>query len=64
MNDDSGNPAFAGHAAALASYHEQITALYQPILSCPWPRQNWPGQGSLAGLAIEDLPRFQKAIGA
>jgi len=63
MNDSS-NPAFAGQAAALASYHEQITALYQPILSCPWPRQDWPGQGSLAGLAIEDLPLFQKAIGA
>ena len=63
MNGSS-NPAFAGHAAALVSYHEQITALYQPILSCPWPRQDWPGQGSLAGLAIEDLPLFQNAIGA
>ena len=63
MNDSS-NPAFAGHSAALASYHEQMTALYQPILSCPWPRQDWPEHGSLSNLPVEDLPQFQQALGA
>lgn len=58
------NPALEGPAMALALYHEQMQALYQPILSCPWPRQGWPGHGSLAGLVIEELPLFQQAIGA
>ena len=57
-------PALEGPAMALALYHEQMQALYQPILSCPWPRQGWPGHGSLAGLVIEELPLFQQAIGA
>jgi len=59
-----GNREGEGQAAALASYHEQMKGLYVPILSCPWPRQNWPGHGSLAGLVIEELPLFQQAIGA
>ena len=59
-----GNREGEGPAAALASYHEQMKGLYQPILSCPWPRQDWPGHGSLAGLVIEELPLFQQAIGA
>ena len=59
-----GNREGEGPAAALASYHEQMKGLYQPILSCPWPRQDWPGHGSLAGLVIEELPLFQLAIGA
>ncbi len=61
---NSSNPCLEGHAAALASYHERMTTLYQPILSCPWPRQAWPGHGGLAGLTIEELPLFHEAIGA
>jgi tetratricopeptide (TPR) repeat protein len=56
------NPALEGRARALARYHEQMQALYQPILSCPWPRQDWPNHGNLAELKIEDLPLFQQAI--
>lgn len=62
--NDSGTPALDSQAAALASYHEQMKALYEPILSCPWPRQAWPEHGSLAGLTIEELPLFQQALGA
>lgn len=58
------NPAWEGHAMALARYHEQVQALYQPILSCPWPRQDWSDHGGLAGLSIEELPLFQQAIAA
>ena len=61
MNDPH-NLALAGRATALAQYHEQMKVLYQPLLSCPWPRQDWPNHGSLAGLKIEDLPLFQQAI--
>ena len=61
MNDPRNCP-LAGQATALAQYHEQMKVLYEPVLSCPWPRQDWPNHGSLAGLKIEDLPLFQQAI--
>ena len=61
MNDPR-KRALAGRATALAQYHEQMKVLYQPLLSCPWPRQDWPNHGNLAGLKIEDLPLFQQAI--
>ena len=62
--NESGNPALEAQATALANYHAQMKALYEPVLSCPWPRQAWPEHGSLAGLTIEELPAFQQAIGA
>ena len=36
------NPSFTKHEQALAEYHSQMVPLYEPVLSCAWPRQEHP----------------------
>jgi tetratricopeptide (TPR) repeat protein len=63
------NPCLTNHDQALAAYHSQMLALYQPVLSCPWPRRDGPNPelpylGSLDGLEIDQLPLWNQAIAA
>ena len=46
----------------LEGYHSKLLRLYQPVWSCPWPRETDPVLGTVGGLDIHELSLWQEAI--
>ena len=46
----------------IEGYHSKLLTLYQPVWSCPWPRETDPVLGTVGGLDIHELSLWQEAI--
>ena len=46
----------------IEGYHSRLLTLYQPVWSCPWPRETDPVLGTVGGLDIHELSLWQEAI--
>ena len=46
----------------IEGYHSKLLTLYQPVWSCPWPRETDPVLGTVEGLEIHELSLWQEAI--
>ena len=50
------------HQGALEAYHALALTLYQPLVSCPWPRQPATPLRDLDGLRVQTIPTWQQAL--